>query len=406
MITDFKLIFKTFPITLWCVLTAIFINQVGMAAFPFLLLYLTKSIGLSLAKASTAYIAYGISLISISVFGGVIIDYFGAHRIQTLSLFGNGLVLLFYPVMHTYVSILVMSWLWGLSTGLYRPASQTIISFLAPTGMQKIAFSMQRFANNLGMSIAPLIGAYLAEKHFALIFNLNGLFSLLASVMVLTLFFFTPLGEKSTPLKNKVHYSLLSVLKQDRPLCLFLLALVPIMMVFFQHESTLAIFLNTTLGLPLKLYGTLFTINTVLIICFELMLNIHTQHWSHYTCILIGAALITIGFGGYLFVHCYWQVVLMTIVWTIGEMFILPASNTYVAERASREKRGTYLALYSLVFNLGILLGPYSGAMIIHYCGTYRVWWMCGILGLFASIFMFFLFRWDSTKYKEAIPTI
>jgi MFS family permease len=404
MITNFKLIFKTFPTTLWFVLAAIFINQVGMAAFPFLLLYLTKSIGLPLAKASTAYIAYGISLITISLFGGVIIDYFGAHRVQTISLFANGLVLLFYPMTHTYWTILLMSLLWGLTTGLYRPASQTVISFLAPTGVQKIAFSMQRFANNLGMSIAPLMGAYLAEKHFSLIFNLNGFSSLLASLMVLTIFSFMPLDEKSTRLKNKFRYSIFSVLKQDQLLCLFLLALTPIMMVFFQSESTLAIFLNTTLGLPLKLYGTLFTINTLLIISFELALNIHTQHWSHYSCILIGAALITIGFGGYLFVHSYWQVVFMTVVWTFGEMFLLPASNTYVAERASKDKRGTYLALYSLVFNIGLLLGPCSGAIIIHYYGTYSVWWMCGILGLLATIVMFFLFRWDDAKCKEVMP--
>jgi MFS family permease len=397
------LIFKTFPTTLWFVLAAIFINQVGMASFPFLLLYLTKSIGLPLAKASAVYIAYGISLIAISLFGGVIIDYFGAHRVQTISLFANGLVLLFYPMTHTYWAILLMSLLWGLTSGLYRPASQTVISFLAPAKLQKISFSMQRFANNLGMSIAPLIGAYLAEKHFSLIFNLNGLSSLLASLAVLTIFFFAPLDEKSTKLKDKFHYSIFSVLKQDPMLCLFLLVLLPIMMIFFQYESTLAIFLNTTLGLPLKIYGTLLTINTLLIISFELVLNIYTQHWSYYACILIGAALTTTGFFGYLFVHSYWQVVLMTVIWTFGEMFLLPASNTYVAERASRNERGTYLALYSLVFNIGLLLGPYSGAIIIHYYGAYSVWWMCGVLGSLATIAMFFIFRWDDAKCKKEV---
>ena len=207
------------------------------------------------------------------------------------SLIVNSLILFLFPLVHSYVPMLVMCLLWGFSYSLYRPASQTLVTELSTPGMHKITFSVFRLAVNLGLSIGPAIGGYLAEHSFVVIFMVNGLANLLAAcILIIGLVYTIRFRSKKTP-ERKLGLNL-HWLKKDAVLRLFILAMIPLSMVFFQHESTLAVFMSRDLQFPLRFYGWLFTLNTLLIVFFELPLNVLSLHWTYRTSFMLGLYLL------------------------------------------------------------------------------------------------------------------
>lgn len=382
---------RDFSSTLWIAISASLLNQLGNMAFVFLVLYLTKHFNFSLAKASFAFAAVCFSMLISGLCAGGFIDRLGSARMMIASLFLNGTILAIFPLIHNYFSIVLMCLLWGLSFGLYRPASQTFISHLSKPGMHKITFSIYRLAINLGMSIGPAMGGYLAYHSFGLIFLVNGLANLIAgSILLLGIgrsewFNYRPARQNKLELSTRW-------LKRDPALRLFVLGMIPVSMIFYQHESTLPVFLNLDLHLPLSFYGLLFTLNTLLIVFFELPLNVATLSWSYRVNFILGTLFNIVGFAGLYFATQAWHVVVLTIIWTIGEMILFPAASSYIADIAPENVRGSYMALFSTSSNLALLLGPWGGAIVMGWLGASGLWIVCGLWGCL-SVFIFYFVR-------------
>src|SRR5204862_7724642 len=86
-------------------------------------------------------------------------------------------------------------------------------------------------------------------------------------------------------------------LVRDTRLMAFLSAAFLVGIVFYQHESALPLYMVQYLNLSPAFYGTLFTINTLLIVAFEVQLNRATAHWPNSWALFAGCMLFAIGFG-------------------------------------------------------------------------------------------------------------
>lgn len=380
---------RTLPSAFWVVITATLMNQVGNMVVVFIVLYLNQHLGYSLIKASTAFAAFSASMFMVGLFGGNLVDKFGALRMMTGALVANGAILLTFPFLQHFFAIILCSLCWGFAFGLYRPASQTFVSQLSTAGKHKITFSVYRLAINLGMSVGPALGGYLAGYSFEYIFYANAITNFLAATILLIGLARTSWFKyKPTPAYKPV----LSIkwLKRDPALRFFIFAMIPVSMIFFQHESTLAVFLSRDLHLPLSFYGLLFTINTLIIVVCELVLNIFMMNWAYRITLMLGSFFITIGFAGLYFASTQWDIILLTVLWTIGEMILYPSASSYIADIAPEEHRGSYMSLYSTTSNIGMMLGPWGGAIVMEHLGANGLWMACGVWGMISVV----MFQW------------
>ena len=359
---------KNFPAAFWVVIAATFINQAGNMAFVFLVIYMTQHLGFSLTQGATAFAVFSGSMLISGILIGNVIDRVGAMRVMIVSVVANGITLIIFPLIHQYYLILFACVMWGIFYGAYRPAAPTFISHLSAAGMHKITFSLYRLALNLGMSIGPAIAGYLTAYSYAGIYITNGVANLLVSLILV-------IGLGSMCLKyqpeaqSKKVFSL-KWLKYDSTLRLFVIGMIPVSMIFFQHESTLPVYLKQNLGLPLSFYGWLFTINTLMIVFFELLLNIATINWSYRVHFILGTLFIAAGFTGFIFATSMWHVVILTMIWTLGEMILYPSASSYIADIAPAEHRGSYMSMYGTCTNAGMLLGPWA---VLLSCNTLAV---------------------------------
>lgn len=381
---------KNFPNPFWVVLSATLLNQAGNMAFVFLVLYSTQHLNFTLSQGASAFAVLSAGMLTSGLLAGNIIDRVGAGRMMIGSVFVNSLVLLSFPFTDNYSTVILFCLVWGVSFGIYRPATQTLLTYLSPVGLQKITFSLYRFACNLGMSVGPAIGGYLATHSFVAIFIVNGSANFLAGlILIYGLVGSAYLSQHSVTEQKKVFA--IKWIKYDSVLRLFLLGMIPVSMVFFQHETTLSVYLKQDLGLPVSLYGLLFTINTLLIVFFEIALNIAILNWPYRINFILGSLFITVGFTGFLFTTSVWGIISLSVIWTIGEMILYPSASSYIAEIAPEGRRGSYMSLFSTSTNLGILLGPWAGALIMQYLGGKMLWFVCGIWGIISIIVFNFL---------------
>lgn len=368
------------PREVWVLAMATFINRAGTMALPFLTLYLMKQMGLGAAQAGQGFIVYGLGAMVAAPLGGWLADRFGPLRVMRTSLLLSGLLMLALPLVRDVRSFFLLIGAWALVSEGFRPASMSILADLAPPELRKAVYSLNRLAINLGMSVGPALGGFIAARSYHGLFWVDGATTLAA-------WFVLALLVRHHPHKHEQGTSpaLLSALR-DPVLGYFLLAIIPVVIVFFQHEGPMPIYLVRDLKLPESFYGSLFTINTLLIVLLEVRLNLATAHWPHGRTLMLGSLLYAIGFGAMVAAHTPATIIVTVVIWTFGEMILFPGMSDYVASIAPPARRGAYMGLFSFTFSVAFSLGPWIGTWMLDAWGSSVLWPLMGVLGTVSAL--------------------
>jgi MFS family permease len=386
------------PREVWYLCLAILINRAGTMVLPFLTLYLTIDRGFQPGTAGLVLTVYGICAIVTAPLAGRFSDKFGGLRIMKLSLILSGLILFAFPFVTSLTGIFIVCGLWALASEAFRPPSMAIIGDLAGPERRKAAFALSRLAINIGMSIGPVIGGFLAMRSYQLLFVVDGTTSLLAGFLLALLPWrtlhrankelFAAAGNETAEPKPALRYS--DVLKNGR-FTYFLIAMLPIEMVFFQPLAAMPLFLVRDLNMTEAGVGLLFAINTIIIIIVEVPLNMAMIDWRHRHSLALGAVLIGAGFGALILVDGVVGAAITVVVWTFGEMIFLPASAAFVSDIAPREQAGAYMGLYTMGFSLALAVGPWAGTAVMQRFGPSAVWMGTLTCGLITAVMVWFL---------------
>lgn len=378
------------PRDLWVLSAATLINRMGTMVIPFLVLYLTRELGFSPARAGLALGVYGAGSIIVAPISGRLCDRIGGLPIIRGSLIGSGLMLLVFPFVQTFPAVIALSLAWALFNEGGRPATLTLIADLVPDDQRKPAYALMRLAINLGMSVGPAAGGFIAAYSFRSIFVVNAVTSLVAGMFLILV----PLSAAAHV--RSVHVATdeddvpapRSALFADRRLMVFLVASFLVSAVFFQHDGALPLFLVQDLKLSPAFYGTLFTINTLMIVFLEVPLNAATAHWPHKWGLSLGAVLFALGSGLFGFASGPAIIVAGIVVWTFGEMMLFPQASAYVADLAPAHRRGAYMGAYSMSFSIAFAIGPWAGTAVFARFGAGILWSAVFLVGLAAAAIM------------------
>ena len=199
-----------------------------------------------------------------------------------------------------------------------------------------------------------------------------------------------PAREKKAPL-GQAHLSTttrlrLSTAAHADPRFLFFLAgVLPVTIVFFQHISSMPLYIVNTLGMSPRTFGWLFSLNCLIIVVLEIPLNAVTAHWSHRRTLALGALLSGAGFGAMAFARDVWSLAATVVLWTFGEMLFFPASAAYATDIAPDARRGEYSGLYTMAFSLAFAIGPWAGTVVLERAGARVLWGATFLLGTLAA---------------------
>ena len=375
---------KNIPKNIWMLSIATLINRAGTMVLPFIALYANQILNVSKSDSGLVLAVYGIGAFITAPFAGKLSDKIGAMKMMKISLFCTGSFLFLYSLVNDFLLFLALTLIWSILSEAFRPASLSFISGEISSNRRKTAFALNRLAINLGMSIGPVIGGILSTINFHLLFYVDGFTSLAAGSFMI----FTHWEKHDTtdlPANNEiVSHEKVNVFK-DRRLLYFLLALIPVEIVFFQHIGALPLFIVSELGFSNAVFGLLTAVNTVLIIFIEVPLNDAMRNWDDKKSLALGAILSGIGFGLMAFTDTIPPIVLLIIIWTFGEMIFFPSSGEYVAKIAPEKQRGEYMGYFQMSFSFAFMIGPWLGTTALDLYGSFNLWIGCLVFGLIST---------------------
>jgi predicted MFS family arabinose efflux permease len=170
----------------------------------------------------------------------------------------------------------------------------------------------------------------------------------------------------------------------DGPFLLLLLSALLLALIYDQFYSTYSAYVRDAYRLSPLWIGYMYSLNGAVVGFLQIPVTVWTERLGYRVNAALGGAMIAGGFALLPFGRSAWWLTLTTLVWTLGELMLMPPQQALVMRRASAGRSGHYFGLYAAVWGGRGMLAPLVGTQIYVHAGANAVWYACGAAGLLA----------------------
>ncbi|HAE22310.1 MAG TPA: hypothetical protein DCG47_08320 [Spirochaetaceae bacterium] len=379
----------------------------GSFVGPFLTMMLT--IKLDFDEARAGFFMAAVSVVSAFglALGGKLGDSFGRagvlrslQALTALAFIACGII--GFTSLTPFIIALAMGTLSG-----SWPVINALVADRAPENRRKEAFSLLYWGNNIGFSIGPLIAGFLFDKAPRALFFGNAAALLIAAAVVSAFVrgkdpvHGEPEGKggaSSQPAAGtEAKSTLWSVLAANPVLVLYGLSSVLVAFVYNQHTFALPLFLKDVLGSTEgpKAYGLTMMANGLSVVFLTAIVTFMSKRLAALAAVALGSVFYAAGFGGHFFAVTVPLVIVMTVIWTIGEILGATNGNAFIAERAPPAYRSRINSVISLCYIVGNTLSPLAAGPLVRRYGSAALWPVIAVLSLVSALMIFGIHAFD-----------
>jgi MFS family permease len=391
------------PREAWMLSAILFINTSGTMVVFFLTLYLTRHLGFSVVRSGQVLSGYGFGMLLGNLLGGWASDRLGPRATQKLSLALSGVLLISLGFFTAFPAVLILMSLYGLSAAALFPANASALAEICAPEIRSRGFVLSRLANNLGATIGPVVGGFLAGRHYGMLFWIDGATCLLAALAFFILLP-RPSGAKgeSPAASARFRPSRFGWMKDGGLLAIIGLS-AGLSAVFIQMFGVFPLYMKAAYGLAERMIGPLFAVNTVLIVLTQMPLTHAVESFRRGRTAAAGMVFLGAGLGMLPLGRTMLHAAAAMAVLTVGEMLLMPTLVTMISLRAPEGGQGQYQGLFGLAWGIGSIVGPSVGTRIYDTAGGAAVW-VCAA-GLSALVALGFL-ALDRAQGRGAPPGV
>jgi predicted MFS family arabinose efflux permease len=355
----------------------ILINRTSAMVVPFLGVYMTQALGFSLKETGVVLSFFGMGAVLGSYVGGRLTDIFGFYSTQLYSFLLTIPIFMILPELKTVYSLSIGVFVLSAVADAFRPANSVALSYYTPQEKITKAFSLNRMAVNLGFSIGPALGGFLAGFSYRWLFYGNALGELLASILFV--YYFKSRMPRHQKKERSVLKSLESPYKNLRMLAFtFLCALYAIC--FFQLLNTLPLYYKTEHQLTEFQIGVILGYSGLFIVLFEMLIvQVAGKLMSISQIIILGTLLCGLAFVVLNLSFTHVMLYIGISILCVSEILAMPYMSTVYVQESSEHNRGAYMGMYSLAFSVAHIFSPYLGTFIVEKQGFEVLWYLTGL---------------------------
>jgi MFS family permease len=403
--------YKGLPLSIYIIFLASIVNNMGNFVGPFLTMFLTYRIGISIGVVGIIVaVNAGLGLIG-TMIGGHLIDSIGRKKVLVVfgvaAGIGYGLCAFINdPIIITGI-LMVSSFVGGFS----HPVYGTITTDLTEGKQRSAAFSLNYMALNIGFSVGPLLAGFLYENYLMWFFLGDAITTFISIALV---FVFVPETKptkveieksKTEAFESAEEGSLLKALIKRPTLLIFSFIIVIYFIVFSQFTFGLSIQVGDIFKKNgATIFGSLMTVNAVMCSVLTVFITSATKNIKAALCIAIGGLLYALGFGMMFFIDSYYMFIISTATWTVGEILVATNTSVYIANHTPITHRGRFNSVFPIIRKLGFMIGPMMAGFYVKYTNIRNLWVLVAGLALIGSLMMYKLYTVDKIKVK-AIQT-
>ena len=390
LLTKYLNTFKGLSREIWLLSGITLVNRAGMMVIPFLSIYLTKEVGLSMSDVGWIMTCFGLGSICGAWTGGKLTDIIGGYKVMfgSFILGGVGFILLQY--LDTFQTLCVGVFLLTLFADAFRPALFVAMSNYSKPENKTRSVTLIRLAINLGMSLGPSVGGMLILYYgYASLFWLDGITNILAGILLIILL---------NPKKRKILDKQIDVANplspyEDKFFLLLLAGLYIFTIAFLQYFSSMPVYYREVHMLTEGQIGFLMGMNGLVIFLIEMPVvqYFESRNYNKIGLLILGLGLLAASFIILPFIARTGVLVISILLMTIGEIFVFPFANAIAVNRAKKGKQGEYMALFSMNFSFAHIFGHNIGLQSAEHLGFNSTWLIVtGIVGL-GMMLLFYL---------------
>lgn len=315
--------------------------------------------------------------------GGHLSDRFGRRR---LILLGSGLMV-GYPLLLIGIGDRLWPGLVALSCagalgGLGGSVAQAMVADLVPGERHEASYAAVRVASNLGVTMGPPLGALLLYLG-----DWRGLFGGVAVLSLsawLIAYRLLPVRGAYSPERPPEQGSL-GVVLRDRALLLFVGSAGFAWLVYVAYQELLPISLVDSHGLAPAAWGLLVVINPICVTFLQLRLTRAVAAYGSAPKLVVAMLMMGLPFLLLTVTSALPAIVLVIVVFVLGEMLWVPTSQSVVAALAPADLRGAYMGAFGSAAAVGFALAPLVGLSVRNAYGDAAMWVLFAGLSVVAA---------------------
>jgi MFS family permease len=399
-------VYEEYPRQFWILVMATFIDRLGGALmFPFFTLYITQKFQVGMTQVGVIFGLFSITSVVGSVIGGALTDRIGRKGMLLFGLVVSSVTSILMGVINAIDVFFVVTLAVGLFANVGGPAQGAMVADLLPEEKRAQGYGVLRIVANLAVTIGPLIGGLMVAQSYLLLFISDAVASLITAVIVYVALQETrPVKAEGTAGETvgQTFGGYITVIR-DLTFTWFLGASVLMALVYMQMNTTLAVYLRDTHGIPAQGFGYILSLNAGMVVLFQFPIMGWVKNYRPVVVMAAGTLLYAIGFGMYGFVSTFSLFLLAMVVITIGEMLVSPVAQAIVAALAPEDMRGRYLAVYGFSWVIPTAVGPLLAGILMDRSDPRWVWYAAGLLGLAAAGAFYLMELWVRRANLELI---
>ena len=394
IVKSYKDSFSGLSQEIWWLALITFINRAGTMVVPFLSLYLTKDLKLSLSEVGWIMSCFGVGSLLGSWLGGKLTDRFGFYKVMFWSLLTTGFLFIALQFVHTFVGFAIGIFITMTVADTFRPAMFVSLKAYSKPENHTRSLTLVRLAINLGFSFGPFLGGIIiATINYTGLFWVDGI-TCIAAIFLMKLVLHPKKLKKTSeePVELYSENSATSVFK-DYPYIVFLTVVFIMGFIFLQLFTTIPLYYEEVHALSEIQIGLLMSLNGFFIFLFEMPLihAIEKTLINRMKIITWSLVLMALSFLVLTVSNWFGILIIGMLLITIGEMLAFPFTNNFAMNRAPKGKDGMYLAYYTMAFSWAHIFSAKTGMELIDRYGFDVNWFFMGGLGLIAVVLMLFL---------------
>ena len=349
----------------WILVVARAVNKIGAFTLPFLGVVLTVEFGASLGQTGVILALFGAATIPSRLLGGHLADRLGRRRTIVLGLTGCAIAQTWIALSHVLWSAVVATLLLGLVFEIYEPPSQAMIADVTEPAQRPAAYGLYSAALAAAGVLAGLLAAAISHVDLRWLFVADAITCLACAVLVALAL---PADVRR---EREVAPAIATAVWSDRRLLLLLAGGT----VFATLYMQLIIGVPLTLleqGLPKSGTGIILAVSAVTLILAQRVLRI--QHLDDFRAMSIGYVLLGAGLALSAFAHSLPIFLLATVLWSLGDLFLLTRYLTQASGLARDHARGRYLAVFGLSWGIATTIAPLTVTQLLDAAGPKGLW--------------------------------
>ncbi|HHT81143.1 MAG TPA: MFS transporter [Spirochaetales bacterium] len=396
-------LYKGLNQSVYVLFIATMINGVGIFVYPFLALYLTQRLGYSTLEAGSFMTVASLLYVPGSFLGSKLADKIGRKPVMVASqlLMDGCFILCGFWEGSPIIPFLILIGLFF--DGAVDPAREALKTDVTTIKDRQVAFSLLYLGHNLGYAFGPIIAGYLFYANPKWLFWGNALAGILSTLLVMWKI------RETKPSKEVLRESLdwmtsekgeeggiIKALLTRPKLILFAFFITFFSYAYSQTLFALPLLTTDLFGLQgAPLYGKMMALNGIVVVLFTPLLVSKLRRFHPLANTVISGLLYAVAFSLYAFAKLPLSFLILTAVFTLGEIISATNEHFYIANNTPISHRARFSAILPIIMGTGHAIAPLVGGAIIASHSMNLLWISTGASALVGSLGVFGIYLYE-----------